>query len=381
MSERCRPTQRLPPRVARRDDASDDNTTTSMPLPQDLQSFLLTGIFALLIFVALYFTGAIVLPIIFAFILNLLMQPAMRAFARLGLPRTAAAILVIAALLCGLAALGSSLSGPAAEWIAKAPATIPRLEERLSVLKVPIAQLRGMSEEIERIAGSSSAGRTTVAVEGPGLGSVLFSGTRSLLQGFVATAVLLFFLLVSGDLFLRRLVEILPTFRDKKQAVEISHEIERNISAYLVTITLMNTAVGIATGLEAYLFGLSDPVLWGALAFVLNYMMIIGPLAVTIVLLLAGILTFDTGWQAILPAGVYFMIHLIEGESVTPMLLARRFTLNPVLVIVSLLFWQWMWGIAGVLLAVPVLAIFKIVCDRIRPLMALGHFLGGEARD
>jgi predicted PurR-regulated permease PerM len=192
--------------------------------------------------------------------------------------------------------------------------------------------------------------------------------------------VLLFFLLVSGDLFLRRLVEILPTLSDKKHVVDISHEIERNISSYLVTISLLNAVVGTLTGIATFFCGMSDPILWGVIAFLLNFIVIIGPLTGVIVLFLAGLLTFDTIWQAALPAGIYLIIHIAEGESITPMLLAKRFTLNPVLVIFSLIFWYWMWGVVGAFLAVPLLATMKIVCDRIRPLMALGHFLGAEAR-
>ena len=188
---------------------------------------------------------------------------------------------------------------------------------------------------------------------------------------------ILFFLLRSGDLFLRRLVEVLPTLSNKKQAVDIWHEIARNISCYLVTISLMNGAVGIATGVATYIFGLSNPILWGVLAFVLNYILILGPLSGVTILFLAGVLTFDTLWQALVPALSYLAIHLTE-TTVTPTLLARRFELNPVLVIVSLVFWYWMWGIPGALLAVPLLAIFKIVCDRIHPLMTIGHFIGGE---
>jgi predicted PurR-regulated permease PerM len=125
------------------------------------------------------------------------------------------------------------------------------------------------------------------------------------------------------------------------------------------------------------MFGLSNPVLWGVLAFVLNYILILGPLSGVAILFLAGLLTFDTIWLALMPAATYLTIHATEG-AVTPLLLARRFELNPVLVIISLVFWFWMWGIAGALLAVPLLASFKIICDRIRPLMALGHFVGGE---
>jgi predicted PurR-regulated permease PerM len=254
-----------------------------------------------------------------------------------------------------------------------------RIEHRLFVFKQPMADLQSVSKQVEKIAEGSTPDSRSVTVTGPGVSSFLFSGTRFMLVGLGTTVVLLFFLLVSGDLFLRRLVEILPTFSNKKQAVEISREIESNISSYLATISLMNLGVGILTGIAGYFCGLSDPILWGTVAFLLNFVPILGPLCGATILFLAGLLTFDPLWQAALPAGIYLLVHTVE-ETVTPMLLARRFILNPVLIIVSLIFWYWMWGIAGALLAVPLLATVKIVCDRIKPLMALGHFLGAEAR-
>jgi predicted PurR-regulated permease PerM len=191
------------------------------------------------------------------------------------------------------------------------------------------------------------------------------------------TVLLLYFVLVSGDNFQRRLVEILPRFSSKRQAVDISQQIESDISAYLVTITIMNAIVGIATAGVMWLTGVGDPILWGTVAFLLNYAPVVAPASGVLIFLLAGLLTIDTFWQAFLPAGLYLAIHLVEGEAVTPLLLARRFTLNPVLVILSLVFWFWMWGIPGAILSVPMLAIAKIVCDRIRPLAAIGHFLAG----
>jgi predicted PurR-regulated permease PerM len=140
----------------------------------------------------------------------------------------------------------------------------------------------------------------------------------------------------------------------------------------------MNAAVGVATAAAMYLCGLGeDPLLWGAAAFLLNYVPILGPLLGTVIFVLAGMLSFDSLWWALLPAALYFCIHLAEGETLTPMLLARRFTLNPVLIILSLVFWFWMWGVPGAILAVPMLAIVKIVSDRVRPLKALGHVLEG----
>jgi predicted PurR-regulated permease PerM len=169
----------------------------------------------------------------------------------------------------------------------------------------------------------------------------------------------------------------MPRFSNKRQVVDISKQIESDISAYLVTITAMNTAVGIATALVMSFTGVGDPILWGTVAFLLNFVPILGPVLGVVIFILAGLLTIDTLWLAMLPAGLYLGIHLIEGEIITPLLLARRFTLNPVLVILSLVFWFWMWGVPGAILSVPMLAITKIVCDRVRPLAAFGHFLEG----
>jgi predicted PurR-regulated permease PerM len=367
--------------------AGDHNSTSEqsdkqseMPMPRDWPSFALTAILVLLVLVILHYSGEVVLPILFAFLLNLLLQPAMNALVRVHVPKTVAALFIIVLFVGAVAGIGFSLSGPAAEWISKAPQSIARLEERLSAITLPVAIFQKASQDVEKFAGGQGADATSVSLKGPGLGSVLFSGARTMVAELATMTLLLFFLLRSGDLFLRRIVEILPTLSDKKQAVDISREITRNISGYLVTITLMNGAVGIATGVATYLFGLSNPVLWGVLAFVLNYILILGPLSGVAILFLAGLLTFDTLWLAFLPAATYLAIHGTEG-AVTPLLLARRFELNPVLVIISLVFWFWMWGIAGALLAVPLLASFKIICDRIRPLMALGHFVGGESHN
>jgi predicted PurR-regulated permease PerM len=204
----------------------------------------------------------------------------------------------------------------------------------------------------------------------------LARGTLATVGRFFATMVILFFLLAAGDRLLRGFIDILPRFSDKQQAVEIAFEIQRNIGGYLITITVMNCLVGIATALAMWSTGLGDPILWGAMAFLLNYIPILGPLTGIGIFLIAGILALEWPLFALLPAALYTLIHVAEGELITPMLLAKRFTLNPVIVIVSLFFWHALWGIPGALLAVPVLAMFKIVADRIEPLKPMGHVIG-----
>jgi predicted PurR-regulated permease PerM len=188
----------------------------------------------------------------------------------------------------------------------------------------------------------------------------------------------LFFFLSSGDSLLRRFVEVLPTWEDKKRAVAIASEIEENVASYLATITVMNVLVGTLNGLSVWLLGMPNPLLFGTLAFLLNYIPIIGPLTGVVLFFFVGLFSFDHPLYALIPAGIYLAIHILEGETITPMLLARRLTLNPVLVIVSLFFWDWMWGVPGALLSVPLLAVAKIVCDRLPGLVAVGHMLGAD---
>jgi predicted PurR-regulated permease PerM len=358
--------------VVRPADAPED-----LPLPSDQKVIFLGGLFVLAALAAAYVAGEIVIPLVFAIFLKLLLQPALRALVRFHLPRTLAALLLIVALFGTIVGLGTAISGPARTWAAKLPEGIPRLEERLSFIEVPINTLQRFLQQVEDI-GEAEPSRTAVApAQGPTLLAQLFTGTRNFASGFFTTVLFLFFLLVSGDIFLHRLVEILPRFKSKRRVVEISQQIESDISAYLVTITIMNAAIGVATALAMWLTRVGDPILWGTVAFLLNYVPILGIASGVLVFLLAGLLTHDTLWQALLPAGLYFGLHLIEGETVTPMLLARRFTLNPVLVIISLVFWFWMWGIPGAILSMPMLAITKIICDRLQPLTAFGHFLEG----
>jgi len=359
------------------DVASLTKEAAEMPLPSDPNAIFLGGLFALALLTAAYVASEIVLPMVFAITLKLMLQPALRLLERLHVPRTVAALLLILALFGTIVGLGTAISGPAGAWAAKLPEGIPRLQERLSFLRAPIDTLQQFLTQIDNI-GATGAQREAASSSGhSALIATVFAGARSFASGLFTTVLFLYFLLVSGDTFLRRLVEILPRFSSKRQAVDISQQIESDISGYLVTITIMNAAVGVATALIMWLTGVGDPILWGTVAFLLNYAPILGPALGVAVFLLAGLLTIDLLWQALLPAGLYLAVHLIEGEAVTPMLLARRFTLNPVLVILSLVLWFWMWGVPGAILSVPMLAIAKIICDRVRPFAALGHFLEG----
>jgi predicted PurR-regulated permease PerM len=352
---------------------------TEMPLPSDPRTFFLGGLFGLAALAALYVASSIILPVVLALVLNLLLQPAVRLLGHVHVPRAVGALLTVFLVIGALVGLVAALSVPAATWAERLPEGIPRLEAHLEVIKGPIQALQKIIQQAEQAADAPPGRGSIVSVRRDlGITGALFAGTRSVLDGLFTTVLVLYFLLVAGNIFLRRVVEILPTFSNKRQAVDISQQIQEDISGYLVTITAMNAAVGAATAAAMYLCGLGDPLLWGTTAFLLNYIPIIGPLFGVCIFVLVGLLSFESLWWALLPPAIYLGIHLVEGETLTPMLLARRFTLNPVLIILSLVFWFWMWGALGAILAVPMLAILKIISDRLRPLKALGHFLEGE---
>jgi len=329
----------------------------------------------LLVLAAFYIGRAIILPVLLAILLKLLLQPAVRRLEKWLLPRGLAAALTIASVIFVVVSTFTALSGTAVQWAGKLQDGLPRLKDRLILISTPVLQLDKFLRDAE--AWVHPGGGAVASGTAAGLPEMVLSGTANFAGGLIATIIVLYFLLISGDIFLRRLVEILPRFRDKKAAVRISQEIETNISAYLVTITGMNAAVGGVTVMLTWAAGLDNPPLWGVIAFLLNYIPMIGPAACLGILLLAGLVTLDSLVMALTPAAGFLIVHMIEGQFVTPLLVARRFTLNPVVVIVSLIFWYWLWGVAGAILAVPTLGIIKIICDGIRPWAAFGHLIEG----
>lgn len=328
---------------------------------------------------ALYVGKEVVLPIALAVVLKLLLQPMLNFLCtKLHLPAALGALILICGLFVGVGAVAVTVSGPASGWIEKVPQVLPTLKQKLVALRQPIEYMQNAFKEIEDVAAPAHKGeKAPIAVkEQSVLASNLAFATLAVMGRLASTMIVLFFLLAAGDRLLRGLIEVLPTFSDKRQAAEIASEIQRQIGGYLITISVMNLVVGAAAGFAMWACGLGDPILWGSFAFLLNYVPILGPLTGIGVFLIVGIVTLDGPFQALLPATCYTMIHITEGEIITPMLLAKRFTINPVFVIISLFFWHAMWGIPGALLAVPLLATFKIICDRVEPLKPVGHIMG-----
>lgn len=341
---------------------------------------ILTGLFVLALFYTLYLARAVLLPIVLALLLTLILSPAVRLLTRLRLPEPVGAAVVVIAL---VAALGSGmylLTGPAAVWIDKVPQTLIRVESKLGGIKDSVREVTKAADKVEAIASvdAKPQARVQVASSQPSLFSRLLVGTREVLISAASTLVLLYFLLASGDMFLRKLVRVMPTLTDKKRAVEVARTIQSDMARYLFTVTCINGGLGVATAIAMYILGMPNPVLWGVMVAVLNYVPYIGAGTSLTILTAVAFLTFDQLSHVFLVPAVFFSITVLEGQILSPILTGRSLTLNPVVIFLSMVIWSWLWGIVGALMAVPILMTFKICCDHIESLAGIGEFLGGK---
>lgn len=336
-----------------------------------------TGMFILAVFYTLYVGKAFFLPVVIALLLDRLLSPVVKALRRANVPASVGAALVLAVLIGGTATAVYNLAYPAAQWIERAPENIRVAETKLRAVIAPVVHMQAAAREVQEAARGETGNtqRETISLERPSLASTVMGQMRAFLIGAVVTFFLLYFLLASGDHFLRTFVHVLPRLRDRRKAVEITHRIDAALSTYLITAAMINVGMGLVVTLAMYLLGMPNPELWGLLAAFLNFIAYIGPLITTAVIGLVAVVSFDTLGQAVMPPLVYFTINAMEGYFVTPFVMGRRLTLNPVFILLSVVFWGWMWGIVGSLLAVPLLVTFKIICDNISVLNPIGAFL------
>lgn len=346
-----------------------------------------TVIAVLLVLYTLYFARDLMMPITFAVLLSFLFSPVVRALARAHVPTPLGAGIVILALFGAVSVSAYELSGPAQGWIAAAPRTVQTASARLRKLMRPVEKVTSTATTVASVADSASGahkGPTVVVQEGPSLASRAFGTTQRFLAALLEIVILLYFLLAAGDLFIQKLIKVLPNLREKRAAVQIAREAEAAISTYLLTAALVNVVEGVVVAIAMYLIGMPNPELWGALVAVFEFIPYLGAATMVAVLTVAGLTTFDSIGHALLVPAVYLGINLVQGNLVTPTLLGERLALNPVAILVGLAFWFYVWGVVGAFLAVPLLATFKIFCDHIASLASVGEFLGkrdeGERR-
>jgi predicted PurR-regulated permease PerM len=343
-----------------------------------IRSIALSGLFVLAILACLYAARVVLIPVALAAILAMVLAPVvkgMHRWARIPAPLGSAMLLLaVAALVTSVAWM---LSGEAGTLLRGLPEDLERLETKFRGVSEGMEELREAEEQVEELTANGEGDAVAVRVERPTLSEFLFGQTWYIVTNSFLTLGLLYFLLASGDLFLQKLVRVMPRLEDKKTALTIVRDVHHDLAWYFLDITLINIGLGVAVGLAMWALGMPNPLLWGVMATLLNFVPFAGAIVGVIVVGLASATVFDDVWRALLVPVVYYALTALEGSFLTPTILGRKLVLNPVVIFVALIFWGWMWGIPGIFLAVPIMSAVKIASDHASPrTRVVGEFLG-----
>ena len=337
---------------------------------------LLEVLVMIALFVTAYFAKDLLLPILLGFLLALTLSPLIRSLEKLGIAPPLGAVMLIGFVGLIIFVLAGLSAGTVATWADEIPSLGNEIRRKLQGWVQTVENVRSATEQVEQITSENGAGAAEeVVVKQPGLlDNAMTTGAR--IGGTVAVAlVLALFLLASGDLFYLKLVQSFQTFTGKKRALKAVYDVERRVSRYLLTITVINAGLGISVGLYLFALGMPVPYVWGMAAFLLNFLPYIGGVIGAVLVGAYAIATFDSLGYAILAPIGYQILTGIEGQFITPYLVGRRLELNTVAVFLTVVFWGWLWGIAGALVAVPFLVVFKVICENVTALKMIGNFL------
>lgn len=333
----------------------------------------LTGIILLALLYTVAIGKSILVPLVLAGFIGLALNPIVATAARMRIPRWLAAVTVMLLLCTGLVWGVSTLSTPALNWFHEAPTAMRAFAPKI---KPMTQQIEAASRATQTLVGGTVA-RT--APQSPNSFAFtawdVVANAPKVLASILTVALLVFFFLVYGDEILRRAVEISPTFSYKRHTVSIVRSIQEEVSSYLLMTASINVTLGLVTAGMLYLYGVPDPLLWGTVATVANFIPYVGAITTTAVLTIVGVLHFQELGAALIPAGTFAGITAIEGNLITPMLQGRRSRLSPVAILLWLLIWGWLWGIPGALLAVPMLTCVKLITAKLRGWQWFAHMI------
>ncbi len=348
--------------------------------PRMMRAETALGILAVLaILYTAYLAQNLIAPITAAVVGSFIFMPLMRAVPFRFLPDAVSASIIVAVIIGTLGGGIYMLAEPAAEWTARIPAALEEIEEKSRELSEPVAAMRRASKQVEEMTRADDAPREVV-VRDEGLVAQAMEVAGQKGASALIFIVLLYFLLATGELLRDRIIRSAKRLTDKERARRILLSIEREISTFLLSISLINAGLGIAIGVSMWAIGLPNAMLWGVAAALLNFIPYAGPIAGMVLTGIVGFLTFDSVGEAMLAPAAYFLWNLVESQFVTPSVLGRRHTLNAAVVFVSIVFWGWMWGVIGAVLAVPILVIMNTCFAQIEGLRKFSLFIDGSAK-
>ena len=332
---------------------------------------------ALAFLYTLYFAKSLLMPIVVALMFALLLSPLAKLLKRFYIPRTISAIVLLAAIGGPFTLLGIELADPAQKWASRFPELVQKTTQELDSLKNSVTpqpkpapkeksffSFFNSEEEVPEPADDNPLSQRLTQGSLEMLVSAL-SATPVVLAQFLTFLIMVLFLMIFGPNLYRQATHVLPQVSDEQHAKELVERIQRELSRYILTVSLINAGLGITTASVLWFWGVEDALLWGALVGLLNFAPYVGPLISLCVLSVAGLAQYGMGWHALLPAAIYFGINMFEAQIVTPLVLGQRMRLNPLMLMLWLILWGWIWGVVGVLLAVPLLVCLKLVAEQL----------------
>jgi len=323
---------------------------------------------AIVVILSLYtcaIAEAVIVPVLVAILFGLMLAPPVRLLERSRIPRAIGSLATMAVTIAIVAVAISALAGPARDWMQRMPRAIERIETVARDLRRPFQVATEATREIGKLTRMDDASPLRVVDTSASPFAQVLSTAPAVIAGIIVTILLTFLFLLHGDDLLRKFVTLAPHLRAKRDVVEATRHAQSELSMYVITITLINAGLGLATAGALYLLHVRDPLLWGGVAAILNYAPFIGPLITAVALTVVGFGEAATPTLALAPPAAFLGLHLIEGQLITPHLVGRRLALDPVMVFIAMLMLGWMWGVAGLLLAVPLLTCAKIIAERI----------------
>lgn len=331
------------------------------------------------IFAVLYVARDVIVLIVFAVMLALLLRPLLRRMKPWNIPNAASALILVGAVVAVFVIGILSLAGQAQSWLAEAPQTLRNVKNMLPTGKGAIGDIQETSQAMEDLTNGEEASAPEVKLRSASSQDFAYA-VLGVSGHFIGAALIVFvlayFLLALSDQLLNQLVEAMPSFGEKRNAVQLVQNVERGMSRYLATITVINIGLGIVTALCMWLLRLPNPILWGVMATTLNFVPHVGAFITLCVLFFVGSLEHESLWYGLAAAGLFGLITTVESYFITPLMLSHSLELSPLAVILSILVFGWLWGVGGGLLAAPLLAVIKIVCDQFDSLRPFGAMLG-----